>query len=279
MTYRIATSNWELQPTLDYEAFEQHLRSVVKSASGADLLVLPECLISELAGQAPSANPAELVRHLASYASAYEASLLDLAREFGISIVGGSHFKELESGIQNVSAFATPDGRLTRHAKHKLTQYEADEWKLVPGTHLGLTADPCVGVLVCYDCEFPEAGRLLSEAGILILAVPAFTETIRGFQRVRWSCQARAIENQIVVVHSSLVGTLGGEPVPQAVGNSAILAPSIEPFPESAILTETSWGESGVAVAEVDLGLITQARSSGDVRNWADRANDWVLRK
>jgi hypothetical protein len=34
-----------------------------------------------------------------------------------------------------------------------------------------------------------------------------------------------------------------------------------------------------VAVAEVDLGLITQARSSGDVRNWADRANDWVLRK
>lgn len=278
MTYRIAACNWMLRPTQSWDQFSSHLAEVVGHASGCDLLVLPECMILELAGPSPISPPAELAAHLAERAERYELLLLGLAAEHQITIVGGSHFQNDKTGILNVAAVASADGSLTRHPKHKLTQYEVREWGLRAGHGLVRCRDQNLGVLVCYDCEFPEAGRLLAEAGVTVLTAPAYTETRRGFQRVRWSCMARAIENQTVVVHSSLVGSLGGEPVPQAVGSSAILVPSVEPFPESAILAETGWNEEGLAVAEIDLADLALSRNQGDVRNWHDRANDWELR-
>src|SRR3569832_94081 len=126
-------------------------------------------------------------------------------------------------------------------------------WQRVPGQNLIRMHDSRLGVTICYDSEFPESGRALAEEGVLVQCVPAFTETQRGFQRVRWSCRARAIENQNFVVHASLVGSLGREPAPSTYGSSAILTPSIEPFPIEAVLAETELGEEGVIVADLDL--------------------------
>jgi len=134
-------------------------------------------------------------------------------------------------------------------------------------------------VTVCYDCEFPESSRVLAESGMLVQVVPAFTETRHGFGRVRWSCHARAIENQLFVVHASLVGSLGREPVVSAVGSSAVLTPPIEPFPPGAVLAETDFGVEGVALAEIDFATLLKAREGGDVRNWNDRnRGDWTVR-
>ncbi|MBV6457389.1 MAG: (R)-stereoselective amidase [Fimbriimonadaceae bacterium] len=276
MAYRIAACNWKLRPSTEWSDFRDHLFEVLDECVGADIVVLPECVMLELAGERPAKPPQELVASLSELADRYEALLLQAASERLQAIVGGSHFRSDGGSYLNLTAVASGN-RLTLHPKHKLTQYEVQEWDLSPGPSLTRCGQPDLGILICYDSEFPEAGRLLAESGIKILAVPAYTETRRGFQRVRWSCQARAIENQIFVVHASLCGSLGGEPVPQAVGTSAVIAPSIEPFPESAILAETGWGEAGVAMADVDLDILDRARSEGDVRNWNDRADDWRL--
>jgi predicted amidohydrolase len=134
-----------------------------------------------------------------------------------------------------------------------------------------LPTDPPLGVAVCYDIEFPACAETLTESGCLALAVPAFTETMRGFQRVRWCAQARATERQVFVLHASLVGSLNREPVPTTYGSSAILTPSVLPFPETAILAETPMNQEAVAVADLDWESLLAARESDDVRNWHDR--------
>ncbi len=54
-----------------------------------------------------------------------------------------------------------------------------------------------VATLVCYDAEFPEATRVLAEAGTETLFVPSCTDDRQGDCRVRYCAQARAIENQM----------------------------------------------------------------------------------
>ncbi len=111
-----------------------------------------------------------------------------------------------------------------------------------------------------------------------IQCVPAYTETKHGFHRVRWCCHARTVENQIFVAHSSLVGDLGREPVLKTFGSSAVLCPPLHQFPESGVLAETEMNEEGIAITDLDLDLLEEARATGDVRNWHDRhSSSWEL--
>lgn len=267
---RVAAAAWKLRRIADEEDFFDHLREFFARAAAhsADWLVLPELSVLELLHLHERLPEPEVPATLARYADRYVETLHEFSRQTSISVVGGSHFQG--EPVRHVSAIVEAGG-ITKQTKNKTTGYERSPWGLGPGEGLRRLADPRVGVLVCYDCEFPEATRVLTEAGVLVLMVPAFTETRHGFQRVRWCCQARAIENQIFVVHASLVGDLEGEPVPSTHGSTAILAPSHLPFEESAVLDETIPGEEGLAVADLDFEKLAQCRASGDVRNWDDR--------
>ncbi len=273
---KIAAVNFALRRIASEQEFFDHLREILISIT-ADWVVLPELCSLELLASKPIMNPEAEPAWLANFYDDIEALFVETANLKGFSIVGGSHFRMAEGQITNVAPVVLPTGQVQRQTKNKLTSYERDIWRIAAGKSL---TPPHTGVatLVCYDCEFPEAGRALAEAGTYVLAVPAFTETRRGFQRVRWSCHARAIENQCFVAHASLVGSLGREPVPETVGTSAIIAPSIEPFPESAVLAETPFGIESVAIADVDFNELLTARKAGDVRNWDDRRPDcWIV--
>jgi predicted amidohydrolase len=267
---RAAAVSWAVREISDEQQFFDHLKDLVHRSAdqGATLIVLPELAILELIGLFPGAAGRDIPLKLEPYATRYEIALRDLERETGALIVGGSHIRD----NWNV-CFAGGD----HVGKRVLTQWEKVEWGLepAPGSRTPMITDR-IGVTICYDCEFPESGRAIAEAGALVQCIPAYTETRRGFQRVRWCALARATENQLFVIHASLVGSLGREPVPMTYGSSAILTPSIEPFPESAILAETALGEEGIAVADLDFDLLLKAREQGDVRNWNDRhAAEW----
>ena len=62
--------------------------------------------------------------------------------------------------------------------------------------------------MICHDAQFPELARHLVDQGAMILFVPFCTDERRGYLRVRYCCQARAIENQVYVVMSGNVGNL-----------------------------------------------------------------------
>src|SRR5690554_7444769 len=65
-----------------------------------------------------------------------------------------------------------------------------------------------IGVLICYDVEFPELARILADQGMKILFVPFLTDTQNGYSRVRYCARARAIENQCFVAIAGSVGNL-----------------------------------------------------------------------
>ncbi len=286
-----AAASWKIRPAASVDSFAGHLREIVHAAAARDaaLIVLPELAILELLALHPEAAPAEVPQLLAGYEEWYEDLLFGLAHETAALIVGGSHFLNEAVGVANASLaayptddrFKTADGGYLAgdfQRKVNLTTYERDVWNLAPGAGLQALRDQRLGITVCYDCEFPESGRALAEAGVLAQCVPAFTQDLHGFHRVREACRARAIENQVFVLHASLAGSLGREPVPSTSGSSAILAPCVQPFPADGILAETRMDEEEIAVAELDFEAVLTARDSGDVRNWHDRSRgDWTV--
>lgn len=278
---RIAAANWGLRAVERFEDFAEHVDALAAASAGAGakLLLLPENVTYELLHLEPRVTEEEVPEVIAGNADAVLDALAACARARELSIVGATSLVRTQRGIENAWAYADPDGAQWAGSKGCLTQYEIVPQRLMPGRGLALLPDTRFGVAICYDSEFPEATRALAEAGALAILIPAYTATQRGFQRVRWCALARAVENQVFVAHASLVGQIGFEPVPYTYGSSAIIAPSVEPFPPKAVLAETSVNHEGLAVADLDFEALLAARESGDVRNWNDRASgDWSVR-
>lgn len=276
---RIAAAAWRLRSIASPNEFESHVGEFFLSAraEGADWLVLPELPVLELLALRADLDLPSTAHYMADFADPYEALLKRLVYETGVRVIGGSHLRREGNAIFNVAIVV--DGEDVRYQpKNMLTGFEVAPWGLEARQGLVRNRDARIGVLVCYDSEFPESGRALAESGVTVLAVPSFTETRHGFQRVRWSCLARAVENQVFVIHASLVGDLGREPVPSTAGTSAVLTPSHSPFPESAVLAETVPGVEGLAVADLDFAALAECRATGDVRNWDDRSKSaWQI--
>jgi len=279
MSLRVASVAWKIRSIRGDSGYFGHFHDLVSAAhdEGAEVVVLPELHVLELLPLARDLYEHQAPAYLMQYAEAIEGWIKRISDSSNMIIVGGSHFKETPEGVKNVCAIGIPGEDVVLAEKNNLTGYERDTWRLRNGR--GLARLPHnLGVTICYDCEFPEAGRVLAEAGVLVQCVPAWTETQHGFQRVRWSCLARAVENQVFVAHASLVGGLGYEPVPDSYGSAAIIAPSADPFPLNSVLRETALNEEGVIVADLDFEAIARARAGGEVANWADRhRGDWTF--
>jgi predicted amidohydrolase len=280
MKIKVAAVNWKLREIRRDSEFFGHFYDLVEKAhdAGAVVIVVPELICLELLHLEPGLKEPKVPKYLAQFAEAIEEWVQRISNVSGLVLVGGSHFKETPDGIVNACAVGHPSLGLVLGAKNNLTQYEKEMWDLARGKGLVKIPDRRIGVTICYDCEFPESGRTLAEEGVTIQCVPSFTETMHGFHRVRWSCHARTVENQIYVIQSSLVGSLGREPVPTALGSSAVLCPPLRQFPENGILMETSLNQEDIAIVDLDMDLLEEARSTGDVRNWEDRkASDWQM--
>jgi len=281
-TLTVAAVNWKLGSSPPGGDPIEAIAAAAERAinEGARLCVLPESVILELLRDQPDRPEEESPAYLSRYADDWAQTFASLAGRTGAAIVAGSIFERCLGGFRNVCPIALPDGRVEMAAKCRLTTYEREVWNLVPGEDLATFANPPLGVAICYDSEFPEAVRGLAEAGAQMICIPAFTEGRRGFQRVRWCAQASAVANQIFVLHASLVGGLGREPAVQAWGSSAVLCPSHEPFPESAVLAETELNRAGTALATLHFDALERCRSEGDVRNWHDRSpSAWPVRR
>ncbi len=282
MSLRVASVAWQLRRNKTDGKFFGHWHDLVSEAhdEGANVVVFPELHVLELLPLADDrVLPHKAAEYLVQFGEAVEEWVGRISKSSGMIIVGGSHFRRLgDDRIENVCAIGTPDQGVILQPKNNLTVYERDVWDIVPGKGLASLPEG-LGVNVCYDSEFPGAARALAEAGMRTLCVPSWTETQRGFQRVRWGCLSRAIENGIFVIQASLVGDLGSEPVPMTFGSSMIAAPSVDPFPVDAILRETPLNEEGIVFAQLDYEMLEDARSNGEVRNWEDRdKGDWTVK-
>jgi predicted amidohydrolase len=267
-----AAINFEIRPVLHRDDFYQLLTSSLRSAAsgGAELIVLPEYTIAPLYTLVTAPSEAEAPSLLVPFAQEYVHTLEAASRSLGVTIVGGSFFSDSFGGITNVCPITTPHAPTRFQVKNQLVTYEKKIQKLSKGTHLELLDDRRIGVLICYDSEFPEYCRSLCEQGMQVLCVPSSTETTHGFHRVRYSCLARAIENQIYVIHAALVGSIGKEPHPESYGSSAIISPCAPEFPEGPLLAETMLNHFGIATAALDMSRLEIFRNEGEVMNFKD---------
>ncbi|MGZ9811803.1 nitrilase-related carbon-nitrogen hydrolase [Pseudoroseicyclus sp. H15] len=278
---KIAVSGYAPTWLPDWEALEAALAADLSEAAkaGAELLIYPEYggVASGLIGSPGVLSAAGWAERLADRAEAWAALNAHLARAHGVHILAGSTCWRQAAGIVNRTWLCTPDGQTAKQDKAILTPYERDEMGLIPGQTLDLfdTALGRIGVLICYDSEFPLLARGLVEAGAEMLLVPSYTDLQAGATRVRQSCRARAIEQQCLVIDAPLLGTCEGcEIYDVGVGTPALFCPPDTGMPPNGILAEGQADVPGWLIAEADPVAIALPRSTGHVSNhgqWAEQ--------
>jgi predicted amidohydrolase len=132
-----------------------------------------------------------------------------------------------------------------------------------------------IGVLICYDAEFPELARHLTDQGAQILFVPFCTDERQSYLRVRYCCQSRAVENQVYVVMAGNCGNLPNVAnMDIQYAQSCILTPCDLPFARDGIAADTTPNTEMVAIADLRPETLLAARNSGTVQNLHDRRHD-----
>lgn len=278
---KIATAAYPLSTFDSWTQYEDKIVQWVSDAAGqgADLLVFPEYAAIELATLDGLEVADDLEKSLHSVSDKMEkANALHkrLAREFRVHILGGSApvFDD-DDRPYNRAYFFTPDGRVDFQDKQIMTRFERDPWNVISGGPLKVfdTELGKIGVLICYDSEFPLLGRALSECDVILS--PSCTEALSGYWRVRLGSMARALENQCVTAMASLCGTAGwSEAVGITTGMGGIFSPPDVGFPDTGIIAEGQMNTPGWTYGDADLAAIANVRADGRVLNrhhWAEQ--------
>ena len=274
---RVAASQYFIRPIRSFEQFVEQVTSVVETAAdyGSRLLVFPEYFTTQLVSLLTVDRPINaLVRDVADYGEQYAEALGGLARKHGLYIVAGSipvRGDGERSGlpvVYNDAYVFAPSGDWGVQGKLHMTRFEKEAWDVSPRDQIRIfeTDFGRMAVTICYDVEFPEMVRAIANEGVDILCVPSNTDTREGFLRVRYCAHARAIENQMYVIHSPAVGGLPRVPdVAMHYGQASVLTPCDFAFARDGILAQGEFNQEQLIIADLDLNTIQESRSFGTV--------------
>ncbi len=278
---RLATVQLQARAVADFDEFLKHIEYFVDVASDyeSDFVVFPELFtLSLLSFEKDKLTPMEAIDRLTEHTAPLVDALSAMALAYNVNIIGGSHPTRADDGeIQNIAYVCLRDGSV--HAQEKIhpTPNEAYWWRIKGGDEVSVIQTDCgpIGVLICYDSEFPELARRLVDEGAKIIFTPFCTDTRQGYMRVRYCCQARAIENQCFVVMSGNVGNLPGvDNMDIQYAQSCIITPCDFPFARDGVAAEASENIEALTIADVNLSDLTWARAEGTVQNLNDRRFD-----
>lgn len=273
---RIATAAYPLDQFDLWSDYAQKLESWVSDAAGqgAELLVFPEYGAMELAtldGLQVAADLSASLRAISDKIPQVDALHAELAARYNVHICAASApvFDDaIGANPVNRARFFAPGGDMGIQDKQIMTRWERAPMGVVPGGPLTLfdTALGKIGILICYDAEFPLLARALQEADILL--VPSCTEALEGYWRVRIGAMARALETQCVTVMASTVGDAQWNHVADLnIGTGGIFGPPDAGFPPTGVLAEGLLNTPGWTLADVEIAAIAGVRADGNVLN------------
>ncbi|MFV0365748.1 MAG: GNAT family N-acetyltransferase [Mangrovibacterium sp.] len=282
---RLGLIQWQMRLYKDLDDLMQQAEFFIDAVSGyrSDFALFPEFFNAPLmAGNNHMSTP-EAIRELAKHTEEIKQRFMKLAISYNINIITGSMPEMVDDKLYNVGYLCRRDGSAERYEKLHVTPDEANVWGMVGGNQLKTFDTDCgkIGILICYDSEFPELGRLLSEEGMDILFVPFLTDTQNGYSRVRHCAQARAIENECYV---AIAGSVGNLPKVQNMdiqyAQSMVFTPCDFAFPTNGIKAEATPNTEMILIADVDIDLLRELNEFGSVKNLKDRRKDiFELRK
>ncbi|MFE7130406.1 carbon-nitrogen hydrolase family protein [Streptomyces sp. NPDC057638] len=217
------------------------------AAAGAGLLVCPEMWLTGYA-------IGDRVPELAEPADGPGATAVaEIAERHGLAV--GYGYPE-RSGARVYNAAQLIDARGERLANYRKTHLFGDferRW-FTPGERPVVQAELDglrIGLLICYDVEFPENVRAHALAGTDLLLVP--TAQMHPFQFVAESLvPVRAFESQMYIAY---VNRTGHEGAFEFVGLSCLAGP------DGTVRTRAGRGGE-LVVGEVDRGFLDSSRAA-----------------
>lgn len=276
---RVACVQYQMRRVASFSEFARQVSYFVDVAAdyASDFVLLPELFSVQLLSHLDTLSPQEGMKRLAGYTPKFKKLMGELAAKYGLTIIAGSHPVFSGTKLMNVAHVCLPNGSVVEQPKLHITPNERKWWGISGGRTLAAIETPKakIGVLICYDVEFPEAVRHLADEGAEILFVPFCTDSRQSYLRVRYCAQARAVENQIYV---ALAGNVGNLPdvlnMDVQYGQAAVFAPSDFAFARDGIAAEADSNEETVLVCDLDLDNLHESRSNGTVTPRFDRRAD-----
>lgn len=276
---RLGVVQLQMRSTPDIQSFFDQIEFFIEAVSGyqSDFICFPEYVNAPLMAPFNADGAAGAIRKLAGLTEEIREFFGAKAVEYNINIITGTMPLYRDNLLYNVTYLCRRDGSYEEQYKIHITPSEEKDWGMVGGDRVRVfdTDAGRIAMLICYDVEFPELGRILAEQGVQILFVPFCTDTSPGYHRVRYCAQARAIENECYVVVAGSVGNL-----PKVTNmdiqyaQSAVFSPSDFAFPSRAIVSEATTNTETTLIADVDLHDLTNLHNYGSVRNLQQRRSD-----
>lgn len=276
---RLGVVQLQMRSTGDLQEFFDHVEFFIDAVSGykADFIAFPEYVNAPLMAPWNEVGPAKAIRRLAELTEPVRDFFVAKAVEYNINIISGSMPHYDGEHLRNVVYLCRRDGSWDHQFKIHITPSEVADWGMVGGDELKVFNTDCgrIAMLICYDIEFPELGRLLARKGVRLVFVPFCTDTDTGYVRVRACAHARAIENECYVVIAGSVGNL-----PRVVNmdiqyaKSAVFSPSDFAFPGGAVVAEATPNAETTLIADIDTDLLKDLNIRGSVRNLRQRRTD-----
>jgi predicted amidohydrolase len=276
---RLGLVQWQMRSYKDLDSLMQQVEYFVDALSAykSDFALFPEFFNAPLMAKFNKLSEPEAIRKLAEYTEEIVQRFSALAVSYNINIITGSMPEIVDEKLYNVGYLCHSNGTVERFEKLHATPDEKKAWGITGGNSLKAFDTDCgkIGVLICYDVEFPEVSRLLADQGMQMLFVPFMTDTQNGYERVRNCAKARAIENECYV---AIAGNVGNLPrvnnMDIQYAQSAVFTPSDFAFPVNGIKAEATPNTESTLIADVDLDLLKELHNFGSVRILKDRRKD-----
>ncbi|MFN3529318.1 MAG: GNAT family N-acetyltransferase [Bacteroidia bacterium] len=276
---RLGLIQWQMRPYRDLEEVMEQAEYFIDAVSGyrADFALFPEFFNAPLMAAYNHLSEPDAIRKLAGYTGQVREKFAELAVSYNINIITGSMPELQGDELYNVGFLCKRNGEVEKFQKIHVTPDEARVWGMTGGDTVQTfeTDAGRIGILICYDVEFPELGRLLADEGMDILFVPFLTDTQNGYSRVRHCAQARAVENECYV---AIAGSVGNLPKVHNMdiqfAQSVVFTPCDFAFPTNGIKAEATPNTEMIMVVDVDLDLLKELNRFGAVTNLNDRRKD-----
>ena len=273
-TFTLATGAYQVDYLESWQAYQDKISGWVEEAvtQDAKLLVFPEYAGQELASLEGADRQGSLAVVSEKLFTRSAQFLAQLSERHQVTILGGSAgtwTDEFQHPV-NRAPLLIPGEAPKTVDKQIMTRWEREHWSVRRGKPLELFDTPVgkLGVVICYDAEFPLLARGLVEQGAEVLLAPSATETLHGYNRVRIGAMARALEGQCVVAHAPLVGAGFHEAIDMNRGAAAVYGPPDRGFPDNGELARGALDQAGWVFAQVDLDAIEAVRRDGGVLNY-----------
>lgn len=276
---RLGLVQWQMRNLNNIEQLFSQIEFFVDAVSDykSDFILFPELFAAPLMERYNHLSVTQSIRELAKYTEMIRDKFIEYAIAYNINIITGSMPYLFDGKLHNSGFLCRRDGSWEQYDKIHVTPAEKRNWAMSGGDKVKVFDTDCgkIGIMICYDVEFPEYARLLADQGMNILFVPFLTDTQNGYTRVRHCAMARAIENECYVAIAGAVGNLARvNNMDIQYAQSALFTPSDFAFPTTGIKAEATPNSEMLLIVDVDLDALKELHSHGSVNTMKDRRHD-----